>query len=193
MKTKDTFGEIAHFAKGRLTPLVSNFFSWLSGKDYTGQDFGAAELLLSFAPISLREAGKSIYENGIEDRAWGTAFLGALLTMFGVGKGTYRKDDYKILSNRFLESKKEFDTIEADELLDESNRKALLDSIRSDNPLMRDAVREDIAADIAQIRKDEARVRRDEKEGFEPDATLLFEIEQEKAALIEKIRAARSE
>ena len=193
VKTKDTFGEIAHFAKGRLTPLVSNFFSWLSGKDYTGQDYGAAELLMSFAPISLREAGKSIYENGIEDRAWGTAFLGAFLTMFGIGKGTYRKDDYKLLSNRFLESKKEFDTIEADELLDESNRKALLDSIRSDNPLMRDAVREDIAADIAQIRKDEARVRRDEKEGFEPDASLLFEIEQEKAALIEKIRAARSE
>ena len=190
-KVRDTFGEIAHFAKGRLTPLVSNAFSALSGKDYTGQDYGAAELLLSFAPISLRDAGHSIYENGIEDRAWATAFLGAGLTMFGIGKGTYRKDDYAILSNRFLDSQKEYDAIEKDELLDERNRKLLLDSIVVENPLMRDGVREDIAADIAQIRRDEARARRDEKEGHEVDASLLSEIERGKAKLIEKIRAAR--
>jgi len=190
-KVRDTFGEVAHFAKGRLTPLVSNLFSALSGKDYTGQDYGAAELLLSFAPISLRDAGMSIYENGIEDREWGTAFLGAALTMFGVGKGTYRKDDYAVLSNRFLESKKEYDAIDKDDLIDDANRKVMLDSIIAENPLMRDEVREDIAADIAQIRKDEARARKDEREGVEPDAALLSEIETGKAKLIEKIRAAR--
>ncbi len=191
VQTKDTYSELAHFAKGRLTPLVSNFFSWMAGKDYTGQDYGALELLLSFAPISLREAGKSIYENGIEDRAWGTAVLGAVLTMFGVGKGTYRKDDYKLLTNRFLEAMKEYDSIEADELLDEDTRKMLLESIRSGNPLMRDGVREDIAADITRVRKDEARVRRDEKKGFEQDDALLSDIEREKAAIIEKIRSKR--
>ena len=191
VQTKDVYSELAHFAKGRLTPLVSNFFSWMSGKDYTGQDYGALELLLSFAPISLREAGKSIYENGIEDRAWGTAVLGAVLTMFGVGKGTYRKDDYKLLTNRFLEAMKEYDSIEADELLDEDTRKMLLESIRSGNPLMRDGVREDIAADITRVRKDEARVRRDEKKGFEQDDSLLSDIEREKAAIIEKIRSKR--
>ena len=190
-KVRDTFSEVAHFAKGRLTPLVSNAFSAMSGKDYTGQDYGAAELLLSFAPISLRDAGKSIYENGIEDRAWGTAFLGAGLTMFGIGKGTYRKDDYAILSNRFLESKKEFDAIESDDLIDEGNKKLMLDSIVSENPLMRDEVRDEIAADIARIRKDEAKARKDEKEGNEPDADLLSEIETGKAKLLEKIRAAR--
>ncbi len=190
-KVRDTFSEVAHFAKGRLTPLVSNVFSAMSGKDYTGQDYGAGELLLSFAPISLREAGKSIYENGIEDRAWGAAFLGAALTMFGVGKGTYRKDDYAVLSNRFLESKKEYDAIDKDDLIDDANRKVMLDSIIAENPLMRDEVREDIAADIAQIRKDEAKARKDEREGVEPDATLLSEIETGKAKLIEKIRAAR--
>ena len=190
-KVRDVFSEVAHFAKGRLTPLVSNVFSAMSGKDYTGQDYGASELLLSFAPISLREAGKSIYENGIEDRAWGTAFLGAALTMFGVGKGTYRKDDYAVLSNRFLESKKEYDAIDKDDLIDDANRKVMLDSIIAENPLMRDEVREDIAADIAQIRKDEARVRKDEREGIEPDVALLSEIETGKAKLIEKIRAAR--
>ena len=191
VQTKDVYSELAHFAKGRLTPLVSNFFSWMSGKDYTGQDYGALELLLSFAPISLREAGKSIYENGIEDRAWGTAVLGAVLTMFGVGKGTYRKDDYKLLTNRFLEAMKEYDSIEADELIDEDTRKMLLESIRSGNPLMRDGVREDIAADITRVRKDEARVRRDEKKGLEQDDSLLSDIEREKAAIIEKIRSKR--
>lgn len=190
-KVRDMFGEVAHFAKGRLTPLVSNAFSALSGKDYTGQDYGAAELLLSFAPISLRDAGHSIYENGIEDRAWATAFLGAGLTMFGIGKGTYRKDDYAILSNRFLDSQREYDAIEKDELLDEQNRRLLLDSIVAENPLMREGVREDIAADIAQIRRDEARASRDEKEGHEVDASLLADIERGKAKLIEKIRAER--
>lgn len=190
-KVRDTFGEVAHFAKGRLTPLVSNAFSALSGKDYTGQDYGAAELLLSFAPISLRDTWHSIHENGIEDRAWATAFLGAGLTMFGIGKGTYRKDDYAILSNRFLDSQREYDAIEKDELLDEQNRRLLLDSIVAENPLMREGVREDIAADIAQIRRDEARARRDEKEGLEADASLLADIERGKAKLIEKIRAAR--
>ncbi|MGN0847825.1 MAG: zeta toxin family protein [Kiritimatiellia bacterium] len=192
VKMRDAFGEVAHFAKGRLTPLVGNAFSALSGKDYAGQDYGAAELLLSFAPISISDAGRSIYENGIQDRAWATAFLGATLTMFGVGKGTYRRDDYRILSNRFLESKKEFDAIDGDDILDEKTRSLLLADISASNPLMRDDVREDIAADIAQIRKDEARVRKDEKKGYDPDESLLAEIEREKAALIEKIRSSRS-
>ena len=56
---------------------------------------------------------------------------------------------------------------------------------------MREEVREDIAADIAQIRWDEARARRDEKEGLEADASLLADIERGKAKLIEKIRSAR--
>lgn len=151
----------------------------------------AAELLLSFAPISLCDAGKSIYENGIKDRAWGTAFLGAGLTMFGIGKGTYRKDDYKILTNRFLKSKKEYDAIDNDDLIDDQNKRLMLDSIVAENPLMRDEVREDIAADIAQVRKDEARARKDEKEGYEADAALLSDIERGKAAILEKIRRLR--
>ena len=186
-----SIGEVAHFAKGRLTPLVSNLFSALSWKDYTGQDYGAAELLLSFVPISLRDAGKSIYDNGIEDREWGTAFLGAGLTMFGIGKGAYRKDDYKILTNRFLESKKEYDAIDNDDLIDDQNKRLMLDSIVAENPLMRDEVREDIAADIAQVRKDEARARRDEEEGYEADTALLSDIEHGKAAILEKIRRLR--
>ena len=41
------------------------------------------------------------------------------------------------------------------------------------------------------VRKDEAKARKDEKDGNEPDAALLSEIETGKAKLIEKIRAAR--
>lgn len=151
----------------------------------------AAELLLSFAPISLRDAGKSIYENSIEDREWGTAFLGAGLTMFGIGKGAYRKDDYKILTNRFLESKKEYDAIDNDDLIDDQNKRLMLDSIVAENPLMRDEVREDIAADIAQVRKYEARARKDEEEDYEADTALLSDIEHGKAAILEKIRRSR--
>lgn len=41
------------------------------------------------------------------------------------------------------------------------------------------------------LHHDEARARKDEREGVEPDADLLSEIETGKARLIEKIRAAR--
>ncbi|MBP5511257.1 MAG: hypothetical protein J6Z49_10095, partial [Kiritimatiellae bacterium] len=85
--------------------------------------------------------------------------------------------------NRFLESKKEFDKIEEDELLDEPTKKLLLDSIRDSNPLMRDEVRWDIDADIKRIRRDETRA--------EKDATLLPDIDNDKAALMEKIRSSR--
>ena len=86
---------------------------------------------------------------------------------------------------------KEYKGIEADELLDEDTRRMLLENIRSGNPLMRDGVREDIAADITRVRKDEARVRRDEKKGFGQDDALLSDIERAKAAIIEKIRSKR--
>ena len=41
------------------------------------------------------------------------------------------------------------------------------------------------------LHHDEARAQKDEREGVEPDADLLSEIETGKAKLIEKIRAAR--
>lgn len=66
--------------------------------------------------------------------------------------------EYRILTQAFSDAKKEYETIEQDPLLDKANRKLLLDSIVSENPLMREEVREDIAADIAQIRRDEAEV-----------------------------------
>lgn len=99
--------------------------------------------------------------------------------------------EYRILTQAFSDAKKEYETIEKDTLLDKANRKLLLDSIVSENPLMREEVREDIAADIAQIRRDEAEARKDEKDGNEPDADLLSGIETGKAKLIEKIRSAR--
>lgn len=96
-----------------------------------------------------------------------------------------------VLTNRFLESKKEYDAIEKDTLLDEANRKLMLDSIVSENPLMRDGVREDIAAAVRQIRRDEAKAGRAEKDGLEPDPSLLSEIARGKAELLGKIRAER--
>lgn len=125
-------------------------------------------------------------QNGV-----GKSLLTIPFTLLGAGGSTYDRKPYENAVNRFLEAMKEYDSIEADELLDEDTRKMLLESIRSGTPLMRDGVREDIAADITRVRKDEARVRRDEKKGFEQDDSLLSDIEREKAAIIEKIRSKR--
>lgn len=50
---------------------------------------------------------------------------------------------------------------------------------------------EDVAATVRQIRKSEARARRAEKAGLEPDSALLSEIARGKAELLERIRSAR--
>ena len=55
----------------------------------------------------------------------------------------------------------------------------------------RDDVREDIAAAVRQIRKSEARAGRAEKNGLEPDPSLLSEIARGKAELLGKIRAGK--
>ena len=51
--------------------------------------------------------------------------------------------------------------------------------------------REDVAAAVRQIRRDEAKARRAAKDGLEPDSSLLSEIARGKSELLEKIRAER--
>ena len=131
-----------------------------------------------FVPLSLDDVKDQLAQNGV-----GKSLLTIPLTIAGVRAQTYDRKPYENAVNRFLESKKEFDKIEEDELLDEPTKKLLLDSIRDSNPLMRDEVRWDIDADIKRIRRDEARA--------EKDATLLPDIDNAKAALMEKIRSSR--
>lgn len=156
---RDYFGEVAHFMRGRVTPLISNAFAAIAGKDYAGQDYGALEVLLSLAPISLRDAGKSIWENG-KDGEWLTGIIGASLVMTGFGKGTYRKDDYKILSNKFREDYSSIEKIARDPMLDESEKEELIENIRTSNPLMKPEVAAAIIGHVRQVDSKEREINR---------------------------------
>ena len=201
---RDYFGEVAHFMRGRVTPLISNALASYAGKDYAGQDYGALEVLLSLAPISLRDAGMSLWENG-KDGEWLTGVTGAVLTMFGFGKGTYRKDDYKILSNRFREDYREVQGILSNPLLDRQTKDELIENVRISNPLMKPENAGEIGERIRQIDATERRIASDMEKldlarnlGREvsPDAqrkleSALEKVNAEKEKLVKLIRARR--
>ena len=170
---------LARFLEGRAAPWISTTRSILNKKNYVGEEYGIKEIVEDmFAPMSLKDSYEQLDQNG-----FAMSMFTIPLTIAGVRAQTYDRKPYENAVNRFLESKKEFDKIEEDELLDEPTKKLLLDSIRDSNPLMRDEVRWDIDADIKRIRRDEARA--------EKDATLLPDIDNDKAALMEKIRSSR--
>lgn len=174
--------------QGKAAPWVSTLFSMLEGRDFVGEPYGVKAAALDLvAPMSVLDMYEQYARNGV-----GRTLFTAPLTLVGARASTYDRKPYENAVNRFLEAKKEFDAIDGDDLIvDETIRKTMLDDIRASNPLMRDEMREDIAADVRQIRRDEARASNAEKKGHEPDSSLLSDIERGKAALLEKIRAAR--
>lgn len=174
--------------QGKAAPWVSTLFSMLEGRDFVGEPYGVKAAALDLvAPMSVLDMYEQYARNGV-----GRTLFTAPLTLVGARASTYDRKPYENAVNRFLEAKKEFDAIEEDDrIVNETIRKTMLDDIRASNPLMRDEVREDVAADIRQIRRDEARARNAEKKGHEPDPSLLSDIERGKAALLEKIRTAR--
>lgn len=181
------WGVIGRYVQGKTSPWLSELVSLMEGRDYVGNEYTWKDAAMGAAvPLTFEDVKEQLEQNGI-----GKSLVTIPLSLLGAGGSTYDRKVYENAVNRFLESKKEYDAIEQDPLLDEANRKLMLDSIVSENPLMREEVREDIAADIAQIRRDETEARKDEKDGNEPDADLLSEIETGKAKLIEKIRSAR--
>lgn len=181
------WGVIGRYVQGKTSPWLSELVSLMEGRDYVGNEYTWKDAAIGAAvPLTFEDVKEQLEQNGI-----GKSLITIPLSLLGAGGSTYDRKVYENAVNRFLESKKEYDAIEQDPLLDEANRKLMLDSIVSENPLMREEVREDIAADIAQIRRDETKARKDEKDGNEPDADLLSEIETGKAKLIEKIRSAR--
>lgn len=181
------WGVIGRYVQGKTSPWLSELVSLMEGRDYVGNEYTWKDAAIGAAvPLTFEDVKEQLEQNGI-----GKSLITIPLSLLGAGGSTYDRKVYENAVNRFLESKKEYDAIEQDPLLDEANRELMLDSIVSENPLMREEVREDIAADIAQIRRDETKARKDEKDGNEPDADLLSEIETGKAKLIEKIRSAR--
>ena len=182
-----TMGTIGRYLQGKTSPWLSELTALWDGRDYVGEEYTLGKAIYGgLVPLTFEDIKDQLVQNGV-----GTTLVTAPLSILGAGGTTYDRKPYENMVNRFFESKKEFDRIESDDLLDEQYRKTLLDSIRDTNPLMRDDVREDIAADIARIRKDEARIAKDAKEGNEPDVDLLSVIDENKAKLIEKIRRFR--
>ena len=172
-------GAIGRYLQGKLSPSVSTLGALWEGRDFVGDEFTPGKAVQEMlVPLTFEDIKDQMAQNGV-----GKSLVTIPLTLLGAGGSTYDRKPYENAVNRFLESKKEFDKIEEDELLDEPTKKLLLDSIRDSNPLMRDEVRGDIDADIKRIRRDETRA--------EKDATLLPDIDNDKAALMEKIRSSR--
>ena len=166
---------------------ASTLFSMAERRDFVGERYDARAALLDlFAPMSVVDMYEQYAHNGVA-----RTILTAPLTVVGVRASTYDRKAYENAVNPFLEALGEYESIEEDDGLDEPERERLLANIRATNPLMRDGVREDVAAAVRQICKSEARARRAEKAGLEPDSALLSEIARGKSELLEKIRAER--
>ena len=166
---------------------ASTLFSMAERRDFVGERYDARAALLDlFAPMSVVDMYEQYAHNGVA-----RTILTAPLTVVGVRASTYDRKAYENAVNPFLEALGEYESIEEDDGLDEPERERLLANIRATNPLMRDDVREDIAAAVRQIRRDEAKARRAAKDGLEPDSALLSEIARGKAELLERIRSAR--
>lgn len=182
-----TMSSIQRFMEGKSAPWLSELAALWEGRDYVGEDYTWKNAVMSaVVPLTFEDMKDQLIQNGV-----GKSLVTMPLSLLGAGGSTYDRKPYENIVNRFLESKKEYDAIDNDDLIDDQNKRLMLDSIVAENPLMRDEVREDIAADIAQIRKDEARARKDEKEGYAADTALLSDIERGKAAILEKIRRSR--
>ena len=182
-----TMSSIQRFMEGKSAPWLSELAALWEGRDYVGEDYTWKNAVMSaVVPLTFEDMKDQLIQNGV-----GKSLVTMPLSLLGAGGSTYDRKPYENMVNRFLESKKEYDAIDNDDLIDDQNKRLMLDSIVAENPLMRDGVREDIAADIAQIRKDEARARKDEKEGYAADTALLSDIERGKAAILEKIRRSR--
>ena len=182
-KAPDAVSVVQRFMEGKWSPWLSEAFALYNGKDYTGQQYGLMQFLSNKVPLSETDIKEQVMMNGI-----GTSLLTAPLTLLGAGGSTYDRKPYENAVNPFLEAKKEYDAVAADESIEDGEREAKLSQMREDNPLLRDEVREDIAADLAAIRKDENLAKRMEKNGEEPDAELNDQIEQGKREVLEKIR-----
>ena len=177
---RDFFGEIAHFMQGRINPFIGNIVAAAAGRDYAGTDYGPLEVVASFAPISIKEAGKSIYENGIQDGNYVSAAIAATLVMFGIGKGTYRKEDYKILSNRFREDFKEMTDVANDPLLSDEDKKDMIANMIKANNLLDPKNSGAVMSAVKAVDKEDRAVRKAEER--------LALIEQKDGRENEKIR-----
>ena len=181
------WGVIGRYVQGKTSPWLSELVSLMEGRDYVGNEYTWKDAVMGAAvPLTFEDVKEQLEQNGI-----GKSLVTIPLSLLGAGGSTYDRKVYENAVNRFLESKKEYDAVEKDPLIDEANKKLVLDSIVSENPLMGKSVRGDVAARIEYVRNLESKVRKAESGGRAPSADFLATIERLKTEIIEKIRSAR--
>ena len=181
-----TWGVIGRYLQGKLSPSASTITALWDGKDYVGEEYGAGKMVREMlVPLTFEDVKDQIVQNGV-----GKSLVTVPLSILGAGGSTYDRKPYENAVNRFLEAKKEYDTIGADQSLEKDERDSILVGLRKSNPLMRDEVREKISARVKRLKSWESKAKKVQKTG-KSSAEIDAEIEKEKENILNMIRAAR--
>jgi len=182
-----TMGAIGRYLQGKLSPSASTIVALWEGKDYVGEEYGVGNMVWEMlVPLTFDDVKDQIVQNGV-----GKSLVTVPLSILGAGGSTYDRKPYDNAVNRFLEEKRAYDAISKDAELTQSERKELLDGMKSESPLMADSVRGDIDARIKAVNRLERKAKDIEKKGGTPTASLTNEIERQKSILLDKIRRSR--
>ena len=183
----DVWSLVGRYLQGKVSPSVSTVASLWNGKDFVGDEYGVGKMTQEMlVPLTFEDVKDQIVQNGV-----GKSLLTVPLTLLGAGGSTYDRKPYENAVNRFLEEKKAYDAISKDAELTQTERKELLDGMKSESPLMADSVRGDIDARIKSVNRLERKAKDIEKKGGTPTASLTNEIERQKSILLDKIRRSR--
>ena len=148
---------VQRFMEGKTAPWLSELAALWEGRDYVGDDYTWKKAVLgAVVPLTFEDIKDQIVQNGV-----GKSLVTVPLSLLGAGGSTYdRKDDYKILSNKFREDYKEVENILKDPMLDESEKEELIENIRTSNPLMKPEVAAAIIGHVRQVDSKEREINR---------------------------------
>mgnify|MGYP003402304187 CR=1 FL=1 len=179
----DIFSMFGRYVGGKLSPTYSKVVALLQGKDYVGQPFGMKELLLSAFPLSISDVAQTAVE---DDWLTGAAPAAMLLTVLGAGGNVYDEKYYERAVNPFIEAEKEYRRVESDNDLSDEEREKRLASMREDNPLLGDGIRDELIVH-----------GRTKNSGLVPDAKRaerrLKEVQSDPSATPEDVTEAERE
>jgi len=187
---KDLADMFGRYFYGKLSPHYSAMFSIANRKTFTGEPVSFDNMLADMLPIPL--AAKDVVQSAIEDK-WSNlqAPAAIVLTLLGAGGNVYDEKYYERAVNRYAEYKK----IENDDLLVEKDKNAILESMRTSYPFLKDDVRYQIEDHIRDINRDKADIQKWRKQGATDDDKDIKEaeaaIETAKTAILELVRKNR--
>lgn len=155
------WGVIGRYVQGKTSPWLSELVSLMEGRDYVGNEYTWKDAAMGAAvPLTFEDVKEQLEQNGI-----GKSLVTIPLSLLGAGGSTYDRKVYENAVNRFLESKKEYDAIEQDPLLETKHKKSILDEMRVSNPLLADKVRLDVEDEIKEVKKSESELKKMREDG----------------------------